>query len=171
MNKISYDDYFLCMTYLVAMRSIDPSTKCGAVLVSKEHKVLRTGYNGPLKGADDKMIPLERPFKYPHSLHAEENCLLAYNGSNQDLEDSTMYVTIRPCHKCLRMIIQKGITNIVYTNGNLAVMQDKEEDAVITLMLSYCKPINIRSVNNLSQINQLLVTTQDYIKSKNQNSI
>jgi dCMP deaminase len=155
------------MCYLVAMRSIDPSTKCGAVLVSKENKVLSTGYNGPLKGSKDDMIPLIRPAKYAHILHAEENCLLAYNGSNQDLEGATMYVTSRPCHKCLRMILQKGIKNIVYGNGNLGVMQDEAEKSIVDLMLSYFTPVNIRVVDNLHQIMNLFDHTKDYIKTKN----
>lgn len=167
MNKINYDDYFLCMCYLVAMRSIDPSTKCGAVLVSKDYKVLSTGYNGPLKGSNDDLVPLERPAKYAHLLHAEENCILAYNGCAQDLIGSIMYVTGKPCHKCLRMIIQKGIRNIVYTDGNQAIMQDEAEKAIVDLMLSYSPPVTIRVVDNSSQIHALLGTTQSYIKSKN----
>ncbi len=167
MNKINYDDYFLAMCYLVAMRSIDPSTKCGAVLVSKDHKVLSTGYNGPIRGADDSMIPLERPAKYAHLLHSEENCLLAYNGSNEDLENATMYVTGAPCHKCLRMIIQKGVRNIVYTNGNLANMQDTAELAICELMLTYSQPVNVRVVDNLPQIVGLFQSAGEYIKKKN----
>lgn len=155
------------MCYLVAMRSIDPSTKCGAVLVSKEHKVLSTGYNGPLKGSDDRLIPLERPAKYAHILHAEENCLLAYNGSNQDLVDATIYVTGAPCHKCLRMILQKGIKNIVYTDGNVAVMQDVAEKAIVDTMLGYSPSVKIRVVDNYTEIMALLDTTKEYIKSKN----
>lgn len=155
------------MCYLVAMRSIDPSTKCGAVLVSKENKVLSTGYNGPLKGSKDEMVPLVRPAKYAHILHAEENCFLAYNGSTQDLDGAILYVTSRPCHKCLRMILQKGIKNIVYGNGNLGVMQDEAEKSIVDLMLSYFPPVNIRVVNNLHQVNNLLDHTKDYIKSKN----
>ena len=167
MNKINYDDYFLTMCYLVAMRSIDPSTKCGAVLVSKERKVLSTGYNGPIKGSIDGLVPLIRPAKYCHILHAEENCLLAYNGSNQDLDGATMYVTGRPCHKCLRMILQKGIKNIVYCNANLAVMQDADEKAIVDLMLEYSPKVNIRVLDNIDQIYATLQLTSQYIKDKN----
>jgi dCMP deaminase len=167
MDKISYDDYFLTMCHLVAMRSIDPSTKCGSVLVSKEYKVLSTGYNGPIKGSNDELVPLTRPDKYAHLLHAEENCLLAYNGSNQDLAESTMYVTGAPCHKCLRMIIQKGVRNIVYTDGNVAVMQDNAEKAICDLMLSYIPPVTVRVVNNLPRIVSVLDATSNYIVMKN----
>ena len=149
------------------MRSIDPSSKCGAVLVSKESKILSTGYNGPIKGADDEKIPLERPAKYAHMLHAEENCLLAYNGSNQDLEGASMYVTGAPCHKCLRMILQKGIRNIIITDGNRTAVQDAADRAACDLMLSYLAPVNIRTINNLPDIVTLLGKTQDYIRAKN----
>lgn len=168
MTKPDYDEYFLTMCYVVAMRSIDPSTKCGAVLVSKEHKILSTGYNGPIRGSVDEAIPLTRPEKYAHLLHAEENCLLAYNGSHQDLENATMYVTGAPCHKCLRMILQKGIRNIVYTDGNLAVMQDTTEHQICQLMKNYVRGnINIRIVKNLPDIVALLDVTKAYIKDKN----
>lgn len=149
------------------MRSIDPSTKCGAVLVSKQKKILSTGYNGPIKGSQDHVVPLIRPAKYAHILHAEENCLLAYNGSNQDLEGATIYVTSRPCHKCLRMILQKGIKHIVYGEGNLGVMQDSDEKEIVDQMLQYSPAVDIRSVNNLEQVMQMLSDTQTYIKKKN----
>ena len=163
-----YDDYFLTIAFVVAQRSIDPSTKCGAILVSADKRILSTGYNGPIKGSDDSLIPLERPAKYAHIIHAEENCVLAYNGSAQDLVGSVMYITGAQCHQCLRMIIQKGIRNLVYTNGNLAVMQDERELDVCNLMLSYSNPkINIKVVDDLPQINALLSKTQTYIISKN----
>lgn len=168
MNKINFDDYFLTVAYLCAQRSIDPSTKCGAVLVSKDRRILSTGYNGPIKGVNDDMIPLTRPDKYAHMIHAEENAILAYSGSTQDLDDSTIYITGAPCHKCLRMIIQKGIFNIVYANANVAVMQ--KDDVVkkyAQLMMDYSPHVKITVVDNLQRIVNLLGITQDYIKSKN----
>ena len=167
MHKIDYDDYFLTLAYVIAQRSIDPSSKCGAVLVAKDRRILSTGYNGPIRGSDDERIPLERPAKYAHMLHGEENCILAYNGSAQDLEGSTMYVTGQPCHKCLRMIIQKGIRNIVYTDGNKTVLVDTAEKAISELMLSYTTGVNVRMVDNSHKIVNLLERTQTYIKLKN----
>jgi len=167
MNKPSYDDYFLAMCYIVAMRSIDPSTKCGAVLVSAKHKILSTGYNSPIRDSIDSMVPLTRPEKYAHMIHSEENCLLAHGGSDSDFVGSTLYVTGAPCHHCLRMILQKGVENIVYTSGNLAIMQDDAEQQICKLMLSYAPKVNIRVVDNLPAIVELLGKTQEYIKSKN----
>lgn len=167
MNKIDYNDYFMAMCYLVSQRSPDPSTKCGAILIDRNHKVLSTGYNGPIRGIDDTKVPLVRPAKYAHMLHAEENCILSYNGGRQDLEGSTMYITGAPCHKCLRMIIQKGIFNIVYSDANLAVMQDVEEQSHCQLMLDYAPHVKVTILKNLPQIVNLFGVTIDYIKSKN----
>lgn len=168
MQKIDYHTYYLTLAYVVAQRSIDPSTKCGAVLVSKDHRILSTGYNGPIKGVDDSKIPLERPAKYAHLLHAEENCLLAYNGSFQDLEEATMYVTGAPCHKCLRMIIQKGVHNIVYSKGNVAMMQeDSVEQGYYRLMLDYSPRVKVLVLDNLKDVTELLDRTESYIRHKN----
>jgi dCMP deaminase len=168
MNKPTYDDYFLTMCFLVAQRSIDPSTKCGAVLVSSDKRILSTGYNGPIKGVDDSIIPLERPDKYAHILHAEENCLLAYAGSTQDLVGATMYVTGNPCHKCLRMILQKGIRNIV-VSSNQTVMQDDKENKTCEFILNYTKGINLTPCPNLTKVLDLLHQTESYIVNKNSN--
>ena len=170
MAKIEYNTYFIALSYVVAQRSIDPSTKCGAVLVSKDNRILSTGYNGPIRGVDDSRIPLERPAKYTHMIHAEENCLLSYSGATQDLDGATMYVTGAPCHKCLRMIIQKGIFNIVYAKGNPTVMQaDEVEKGHYRLMLDYAPHVKVTVVDNLREVVNLLGVTQDYIRGKNPN--
>ena len=167
MTKPNYDDYFLTMSYLVAQRSIDPSTKCGAVLVSADKRILSTGYNGPIRGVDDAKIPLTRPEKYPHFIHAEENAVLAYFGSKQDLESATMYVTGAPCHHCLRLMLQKGIRNITITKGNRTVMHDDTENQLCQQMLSYTPGVNYKVVPNIRQIAGLLEDTIDYIMVKN----
>lgn len=93
MMKPSWNKYYLAQSFLIAQRSIDPSTKCGAIIVSQDNRVLSQGYNGPLKNSIDSEIPLIRPDKYFHMIHAEENAILAYNGSRQDIEGSSIYIT------------------------------------------------------------------------------
>jgi len=79
--------------------------------------VLATGYNGPITGSRDADVPITRPEKYFYFIHSEENCLLAYNGSKQDLYNAVIYVTGVPCHRCLRMILQKGIRKIIHSDN------------------------------------------------------
>lgn len=45
-DYISWDEYFMGIAYLSAMRSKDPGTQVGACIVSQENKILSMGYNG-----------------------------------------------------------------------------------------------------------------------------
>jgi dCMP deaminase len=135
MEKLSYDLYFMAMSFLVAQRSFDPNTKCGCVLVSKDNRILSTGYNGPIKNSNDKNIPLTRPDKYYHFIHSEMNALLAYNGSHYDIQESKAYITNRPCHNCLRSMLQKGVTEIYYSDTNNAKCVDEEDLKAQEIML------------------------------------
>jgi len=166
--KLSWDEYYLTIAFVTAQKSIDPSSKCGCVLVSEDNRILSTGYNGPIKGSDDSKIPLERPMKYCHMIHAEENALLAYNGSYQDIEDATAYVSGRPCHRCLRMLLQKGITKIVYSNANVTKCVDKEDFEAQEIMINartWRKKPDIIEKDG-SGVLELLDKTKEYIELK-----
>ena len=159
------DIYYLTLAYVVAQASFDPSSKCGAVIVSKDGRILSTGYNGPIKGSVDKEIPLSRPAKYAHFIHGEENALLAYNGSYQDIQGAIIYVTGRPCSRCLRMIIQKGITKIIYGKNDTKVVDQDDFDAQ-TLMLKHHLQMQVFEINDVDKIQQLLNKTNNYIENK-----
>jgi len=46
-DYINWDEYFMGIALLTAMRSKDPSSQVGACIVSPENKILSLGYNGP----------------------------------------------------------------------------------------------------------------------------
>jgi putative dCMP deaminase len=118
-DNITWDEYFMSIAILSAMRSKDSNTKVGACIVSDEHKVLSLGYNGMPIGVNDEEIPWagsneNKPFletKYPYVCHAELNAIL---NSGHDLKGSTVYVTLFPCNECTKAIIQSGIKKIIY---------------------------------------------------------
>ena len=50
-DYISWDEYFMGIALLSAMRSKDPSTQVGACIVNAQNKIMSVGYNGrPLDG-------------------------------------------------------------------------------------------------------------------------
>jgi dCMP deaminase len=125
-NRPGKDLYFISLCFEIARMSIDTSSKCGCVIVSKTGGILSTGYNGPLRGACDEEITMERPEKYIYMEHSERNAI--YNAANAgvSLKESTFYVTGLPCYDCLRGIVQVGSERLVY--GPLGtVMQSDEE--------------------------------------------
>lgn len=119
-DYISWDEYFMGVASLSAMRSKDPNTQVGACIVSPNNKILSMGYNGMPLGCDDDEFPWNResedPYdnKYFYSTHSELNAILNYRGGN--LEGSKIYVTLFPCNECAKAIIQCGIKTVIYAD-------------------------------------------------------
>jgi len=88
---------------------------------------LSIGFNGPYRGFPDHLMVIDRPAKYHIMLHGEENALLNYNGARSDLEGATMYITGKPCTRCLRMMIQSGIKRLVYNTSRRLAIFDSED--------------------------------------------
>lgn len=111
-EKPDWQTYFLTLAYVVAQRSPD-TTKHGCVIVDPKHRIVATGYNGPISGMDDEKIPHTRPEKYDYMEHAERNAIF---NSHQDLYGCEVYLTGHPCIECYRAMCQVGIQNI-YIGG------------------------------------------------------
>ena len=114
------------ITHLVSKRSTCLRRQVGAVLV-KDKKILATGYNGAPSRLDhclevgclreEKGIPSGERHELCRGLHAEQNAIVqaAYHGVG--IQGSTLYCTNHPCTICSKMIINAGITQIVYEEG------------------------------------------------------
>ena len=116
---LSWDEYFMAIAKLSAMRSKDPSTQVGACIVSIDNRILSIGYNGAPNGFCDDSFPWEREgnvlnTKYAFVCHAEMNAILNYRGSRKELENSKIYVDLFPCNECAKLIIQSGIKEVIY---------------------------------------------------------
>lgn len=123
-DYISWDEYFMGIAYLSAMRSKDPNTQVGACIVSKDNRILSLGYNGFPNGCSDDEFPWDREgdssynTKYNYVAHAELNAILNYRGMS--LENAKIYVSLFPCNECAKAIIQSGIKEIVYMSDKYA---------------------------------------------------
>ena len=116
---LTWDEYFMGVAKLSALRSKDPSTQVGACIVSNDNRILSIGYNGAPNGFEDKIFPWDREgnpldTKYLYVCHAEMNAILNFRGSKKDLEGAKIYVDLFPCNECAKMIIQSGIKNVIY---------------------------------------------------------
>lgn len=116
-DYISWDEYFMGVAYMSAMRSKDPHTQVGCCIVSQDNKILSMGYNGFPRGCSDEVYPWKREgdpldSKYFYTTHSELNAILNYRGGS--LEGAKMYVTLFPCNECAKAIIQAGITELIY---------------------------------------------------------
>lgn len=122
MQRMSFDEYFMKIAYLVADRSTCLSRKVGAVVVRDNH-IISTGYNGAPKGVihcldtgcirKERGIPSGERLDICKAVHAEQNAIIeaAYNGVST--KGASIYVTVTPCFTCAKMLINAGIKEIV----------------------------------------------------------
>lgn len=146
MERPSWDNYFIMVANIVASRSTCLRSKFGAVIVTPDHDIIATGYNGAPSGKlscldkgvcyrEENNIPHRKEYENCYSVHAEMNAMLrcktsvrgctlyigdnnynSYNGGNE------------PCFMCKRATINAGIIKCVYkgNNGELVHMLMKD---------------------------------------------
>ena len=126
-SNISWDEYFMGIALLSAMRSKDPNTKVGACIVDENKKVVSIGYNGMPSGCDESQLSWNKgeglDSKYLYVCHAEFNAILNTRNGTSALRGCTLYVSLFPCNECTKAIIQTGIKEVVY-------ISNKYEDTV-----------------------------------------
>ena len=118
-DYLNWDQYFMGIAKLSALRSKDPNTQVGACIVGDDNRILSIGYNGTPNGYKDGAFPWDREgspleTKYLYVCHAEMNAVLNYRGNRKELENAKIYVDLFPCNECAKIIIQAGIKEVVY---------------------------------------------------------
>lgn len=134
---LNWDEYFMFIAKLTAMRSKDPNTQVGACIVSSDNRILSIGYNGTPNGYSDSVFPWDREgkpldTKYLYVCHAELNAILNFRGGRRELENSKIYVDLFPCNECAKAIIQCGIKEVIYLNDKYS-----ETDSVIASKIMF----------------------------------
>lgn len=115
---MAWDEAYMATALLWSMRSKDPSTQVGACIVNQKGRVVGIGYNGFPVGCDDNEFPWsneapdELDRKDMYVVHAEMNAIANATGLN--LDGCKIYCTLFPCHNCAKILIQHGITEVVY---------------------------------------------------------
>jgi dCMP deaminase len=122
-SRPSWDEYFMSIAKVVAMRSNCMKRKIAAIIV-KDRRVISTGYNGTPRGAKNcneggcprcnSLAESGTALDECLCCHGEENAITqaAYHGTS--LKGSTLYTTYSPCLMCTKMIINSGIVEVVY---------------------------------------------------------
>jgi len=122
-RRPDWDEYFMNIAKVVSTRSNCIKRKVAAIIV-KDFRVISTGYNGTPKGAKNcneggcprcnSLAPSGTALDECLCCHGEENAITqaAYHGTS--LKGATLYTTFAPCLLCTKMIINSGISEVVY---------------------------------------------------------
>lgn len=122
-NVPSWSHYFMNIAKAVSLRSKDPATKVGCVIVNKDNHIIATGYNGFPRSYVETVELWERPTKYDHVIHAEANSLL---NSITSCNGSKMYCTLFPCKECAKLIAGAKVKQVYYDDDKYENDQTKD---------------------------------------------
>lgn len=117
--RISTDESFMSIAFILARRSSCARRHVGCVLVDQNNHIIGTGYNGGPKGAPHCT---EHPcpgvgfvsgdgLGRCEAIHAEQNALMQ---CKDVMAIHTIYTTTFPCGHCFKMIANTGCHRVVY---------------------------------------------------------
>lgn len=111
-----WDSYFLKIANAVSERSTCDRALVGCVLVL-EKRILTTGFNGSPAGQPhcDEVGHLMVEGHCVRTIHAETNAIIQAALHGVSSKGSICYVTHFPCINCTKVLINAGITRLVYS--------------------------------------------------------
>jgi dCMP deaminase len=118
MERISWDQYFMAQSHLLALRSTCTRLMVGATVV-RDNRIIAGGYNGSIAGGvhcvDEGCYVIDN--HCVRTIHAEMNALLQCAKFGVPTEGAEIYVTHFPCLQCCKALIQAGIKTIYYAEA------------------------------------------------------
>ena len=155
-ESISWDEYCFGQIPRIKVKSKDPSTKVGCLIVGTDYGTVATGFNGFPRGVKDKISEVpdryERPKKYLYTVHAERNAIFAAAKDGHALKGCRLYIEWYPCADCMQGIIQSGIVEVVVNTAsesfNDPVLKERWKDHMeASLEMAEEAGVVIRHVN------------------------
>jgi dCMP deaminase len=78
--------------------------------------IISDGYNGTPAGFDN-CCENELGETNWYVLHAEANAILKVAKSTNNCKGATLYLTLSPCKDCSKLVLQAGITRVVFKDS------------------------------------------------------
>ena len=115
LDRISWDQYFMAQSHLLALRSTCTRLMVGATIV-RDKRIIAGGYNGSVSGSvhcvDEGCYVIDG--HCVRTVHAEANALLQCAKFGASTDGADIYVTHFPCLQCCKQLIQSGIRTVYY---------------------------------------------------------
>lgn len=113
-----WDSYFMKIAYAVSERSTCDRAFVGCVLVL-DKRILTTGFNGSPAGQPhcDEIGHLLVDGHCIRTIHAETNAIIQAALHGVSTKGCSCYVTHFPCINCTKVLINAGVTRLIYHVG------------------------------------------------------
>ncbi len=116
-------EYFMEHALVTAKASKCTYFQVGAVIV-KNDRIISHGYNGTPAGfpedcpdyfcGDPEYREEHHIFSEYTTIHAEMNAILWAARTGIAIDGASIYVTLQPCHNCIKACVAAGIKTIIY---------------------------------------------------------
>lgn len=114
-KQLKYDLAYLKMAKSWSELSHCSRKKVGALIV-KDDMIISDGYNGTPSGFDN-CCEDDNGDTLWYVLHAEANAILKVSKSTNNSKGATLYLTLSPCKDCSKLVLQAGITRVVFSDN------------------------------------------------------
>ncbi|BAM47221.1 ComE operon protein 2 [Amphibacillus xylanus] len=151
MTRISWEQYFMTQSHLIALRSTCERLTVGATIV-RDNRIIAGGYNGSVSGSDHCID--EGCYVIDghcvRTVHAEMNAILQCAKFGVQTEGAEIYVTHYPCLQCCKAIIQAGINTVYYAADyrNHPYASELFKDANVNVQFIPLENESIQLLNN-----------------------
>ena len=137
-KRIDWHEYFMSIALLASIRSSCKRLQVGCVL-TKNNRIISTGYNGFIKGFPHKSIV--RDNHEQATVHAEQNAIADGAQRGINLNGCDAYITHFPCINCFKLLCSINVKNIYY-------YEDYKNDPIV-LDLIKDKFVNIVKIEKI----------------------
>ena len=119
MTRPPIDTVMMTVAEAMACRATCVRRAVGAVITTRDNRILATGYNGVPRGQTHCLdtpcpgahAPSGRDIDLCQAVHAEQNALV----NCLDIRTAAkIYVTTMPCVSCIKLLINTGIQHIYF---------------------------------------------------------
>lgn len=147
-NYLSWDEAFIALSKLVALRSKNRLHQAGSCIVDGKNRIMSLGYNGLPLGCSDKDFPSVRS----ESLYDSQESYMIPSAINailiakRNLEGCTLYTTDFPSPEETKMIIQNGLDIVYYLSDEFI----NEADHLASLNMLNASDTYFRRLDDLS---------------------
>ena len=143
-DRPSWENYFMDIASLVALRSTCLRRHVGAVVV-KDKRILSTGYNGAPSGIrhcvetgclrERMRVPSGERHELCRGIHAEQNAIIQAAFHGVSINESLLFCTNHPCSICAKMLINSGIKTVYHQFGYADdLAREMFEEAAVSVM-------------------------------------
>lgn len=146
----SWPEYFMLIACSVALRSLDPNTKVGCIIINHQNRIISSGYNGVPSNFPPEKCPWtvrkalkSIDTKYPFIVHAEESALLTLP-NNDDQTEYILFTSQFPCSHCAKLIAQKQIKQCYYSSTKFE--NEHQDEVAITKKIFQATGIKIELI-------------------------